>query len=237
MRYLFILQFIFTCCLSNGNAQTQTEHVGYVNTSNNYLDGQFKVREKKSKQKLLGDPYLFENQQYAYVVPKRGDKSSLVQVNYNMVTEALEMYIDGEQYGLEIKKIDSLIVFVLDEYGVKVEKQIDYIVRRDDEKKDGLYRVIYEDNISLLEYTYAYIKAPHYNPVLETGNKYHEIKRKDAYYGISKRTPFKIHKKRKNCIRDTKIDKKIRNQLIEKKYNLKNEKGLTKLFKDASQAS
>lgn len=225
--FMFSLILISNFCFSQSSSDDD-EKLDFSNTTGNFWDNkglQFANTKGYNQNKVEGSALLYDTYQNGYVVSSEGIASDMIKVNYESYQKSLHLLFDNREFSLALSRIDSLIL-------LDGKEEVRYVSLYNSEKEEGLYKVLVDDGkFSLYELTYAKIKKPQYNPILETGNKYHELHKKEDLYmmedGILKKLPSNCKKIR----RDLFLSDIFRKKVADEKKKLKSQEDFTEFFK------
>ncbi len=177
---------------------------GYVNHNTNLINGDYSfVASKMDLSEIKGNALFWDDAMKGHVVFKNGKKTKDYLLNYDALNNLL-VFNDGEAWlSVEPRTIDSVYLFHDDEQFVMRN-------RRTKEIDPVLMQLLSNGTYSVYKMKVGKYKRPTYNPALNTGNKFSEVKLKDVFVVCKNGRCFELPNSVKKIIKSKTLPSKLK---------------------------
>jgi hypothetical protein len=227
-RIFFTLAF-FILITNIGESQQNPDRVGFKDANNNLKTQNIFVKVKPYKSNLEDSPMMFVEDKQGYVIPKSGEHTETLFLNYNILLDQTVFRKDGQQYSIESKFLDSLIILEEGKQSVYCYKKIKA------EEKIKLMKILSAGSYTLYSAIDATLVQPDYNPVLMTGSQNFTIDAKTHYYVEDAENVLLLPNKAKKLIASQDFSREFKKLVKKKSPRLRREKDILAFFNAINQ--
>lgn len=216
--------FFFFMFFTTGESQNIPNQAGFKDVNNNLKTQNIFVKVKPYASNLEDSPLLFVEDQQGYLIPKSGEHTEILPLNYHVLLEHTVFRKDGEQYSIENKYLDSMIL-------IQEGKQTAYCFKKIAENgKVKFMEILHSGRYPLYVSTEATLVQPDYNAVLMTGSQNFTIDTKKNYYIEDAGQVHPLPKKSKHILASPAFSKEFKKLVKQHNPKFRREKDISAFF-------